>query len=126
MENYIVINGKRAELTKEQLKQLGISTEITPEEQYKLHEQLNKELWEFAQANGGCFSKEEWANRNIYKHYIWSDGSTAGAFRLVVDYSASAAYAYFGATFFRSEKIAQKAIDCIIKPFLNEHSEFVW
>lgn len=29
-ENYIVINGKRAELTKEQLKQLGIVTEKSP------------------------------------------------------------------------------------------------
>lgn len=126
MENYIVINGKRAELTKEQLKQLGISTEITPEEQYKLHEQLNRKLWDFVQANGGCFSKEERRNKNIYKYYIWSVGSDAGAFRLAVDYSASAEYTPLGVTFFRSEEIAQKAIDYIVKPFLNEHPDFVW
>lgn len=31
MDNYIVVNGKKVELTEEQLKQLGISVEVKKE-----------------------------------------------------------------------------------------------
>lgn len=65
-------------------------------------------------------------NKNIYKYYIWSLGSYAGAFQLYVNRSLSSAGVLLGVTFFRSEKIAQKAIDYIVKPFLNEHPDFVW
>jgi hypothetical protein len=125
-ENYIVINGKKAELTDEQLKTLGIvvEKEITPEEQYALHEELNRKLWKFAMDNGGCLSKEEWEDYTINKYYIWYGVSDAGAFLLNVYCSAPAAGV--GAQFFRSRGIAQKAIDEIIKPFFKEHPEYVW
>lgn len=37
MENYIVINGKKVELTQEQLKQLGISVEVKKETPFARH-----------------------------------------------------------------------------------------
>lgn len=37
MENYIVINGKKVELTQEQLKQLGISVEVKKENPFSRH-----------------------------------------------------------------------------------------
>lgn len=37
MENYIVINGKKAELTEEQLKQLGINVEVKKETPFTRH-----------------------------------------------------------------------------------------
>lgn len=37
MENYIVINGKKAELTEKQLKQLGINVEVNKETPFTRH-----------------------------------------------------------------------------------------
>ena len=37
MDNYIVINGKKAELTEEQLRQLGISVEVNKETPFARH-----------------------------------------------------------------------------------------
>lgn len=43
MENYIVINGKKAELTEEQLKQLGINVEVKKETPFTRHS--NTSYW---------------------------------------------------------------------------------
>lgn len=50
MENYIVINGKKAELTEEQLKQLGIEVKVKKETLFTRHS--NELYWSINATNG--------------------------------------------------------------------------
>ena len=163
MENYIVINGKKAELTEEQLKKLGIEVkddpferieykkkyyfiagdgEVTSANDYKnvhdncfynagnycrdrkimeqraLHETLNRLLERFSMQNGG--DKIDWNNLDTEKFYIYFDFE-------FYTFGANEVYETKGINpYFISRKVAERAIEEIIKPFMKEHPEFVW
>lgn len=57
MENYIVINGKKAELTEEQLKQLGIEVKVKKETLFTRH---SNELYWSINAMGGVTGQHEY------------------------------------------------------------------
>ena len=163
MENYIVINGKKVELTEEQLKKLGIEVKDDPFEKVKrnevfyyvsssgqvhggtegygtgssilfnaanycrdrkimeqraLHETLNRLLWRFSMQNGG--DEIDWRNKEQDKFYIFWDYENNG-FDIGIDDVCKGNEQYFV-----SEEVAIQAIDEIIKPFMEEHPEFVW
>lgn len=162
MENYIVINGKKAELTKEQLEKLRIKIEkdiFNPDDgdqyyfinsegilsthcwdndmwnisikkcgncctdknimqQRAWHEMLERLLWRFSMQNGG--QDLDWGKSNQDKFYICYDYSDHEFYFcdecIVKPYDVC----------FVSEEIAQEAIDTIVKPFMEEHPDFVW
>lgn len=161
MENYIVINGKKAELTEEQLENLGIKVEkdiFEPKDgdQYYLisnsgclcthnwdgdgydirvkevgncctdrdiiqqrawHETLDRLLWRFSMQNG--MDKIIWSGKHTkyYITYVTDDNR----------FSVGCAMFDKGIEiYFLTEEIAQKAIDTIVKPFIEEHPDFVW
>lgn len=163
MKNYIVINGKKAGLTEEQLKKLGIEIKennifergkdntyymidttgdvlVYTErknilndmcykianycrdrkimEQRALHETLNRLLWRFSMQNGG--DEIDWHNNIQAKWGVYYDHSN-NRFEFFIDYTCK-----YHEQYFVSEEIAQRAIDEIIKPFMEEHPEFVW
>lgn len=164
MENYIVINGKKAELTEDQLKALGIEvskakanafdrrekgeeyyyinyqgkveytcesnlswdedvynianycTDKTLMEQRALHETLDRLLWRFSMANGG--DKIDWNDFDSLKYAIFYDCNNKQFFIDGFYYSK-----YTNISFY-NEKIAQRAINEVIKPFIAAHPEF--
>lgn len=167
MENYIVINGKKAELTEEQLKSLGIETKKieTPKEKFErkfnqryytirndgiiyeteeqyanfddnvynvanyctdkelmeqraLHEILNRQLWRFSCENGELENKWNYRNPHFFIHYDLRFKQ--------FEYSICKECQYQGVIYFPSMEIARKAVDEIIKPFMEEHPDFVW
>lgn len=162
MENYIVINGKKAELTEEQLEKLGIKIEediFNPKvntmyysingsgevdfecwandgydikcdkvanvctdkdimRQRAYHETLDRLLWRFSMQNG--MKDLDWKKENQDKFYIHYDHSTD---RIGVNVFCSIQPQII---YFISEEIAQEAIDTIVKPFMEEHPDFVW
>lgn len=165
MENYIVINGQKAELTEEQLKQLGLKVEEkrnNPFERrygnkyykilengsipcdidsqfnmdnisYKnvnyfndsdfanqvyLHELLNRKLLKYAYDNEA--EDVEWDGDR--KHYfIYRQGASRCFFDVsnVTNFKRQEVY-------FSKREIAEQAIKDIVKPFMEEHPEFVW
>lgn len=164
MENYIVINGKKAELTEEQLKQLGIEVEKKRNnpfnnklkcsdeyftigdvvysdrytcaydenrisdassfndkefaEQLRLHELLNRKLLKYAYDNEAedC----DWDGENEHYYICFNNVVTK---RFIV---AGGSFDKCQKIYFSKEKIAEQAIEDVIKPFIEEHPEFVW
>lgn len=162
MENYIVINGKKAELTEEQLKQLGIKKRNNPfnneledreiyyyndysgttdkhyttdvkdcinmsrinsfndgdfADQVYLHELLNRKLLKYAWDNEAedC----EWDEKNEH-YYIYLNAKDKV-------FVVNTAYIYKESTaYFSDMNIAEQAIENVVKPFIEEHPEFVW
>lgn len=164
LKNYICIDGKRAPITEEQLKALGIEVKkANPFERIKnqnyyfiandgnickdlevysvndklrhnvanyctdeklmqqrsLKETLNRLLWRFSMGNGG--GKIDWSDKNQAKYYIEYAYDT-GLFN--IDYFHCIKQQ--GTECFISKEIAQRAIDEIVKPFMEEHPEFIW
>lgn len=152
MDNYICINGKKAELTEEQIKALGIELPKTPfsrtavggeyfyispdgnifmefdrhgtasgkyfdvanyctdkviMKQRAMHEILSRQLWRFSEQNGGS------------GQFSIARGDS-GKLRVM-----GCAHKYLDPSF-KSEKIANRAIAEIIKPFMEAHPDFVW
>lgn len=166
MENYIVINGKKAELTEEQLKALGIEvekddpfervecgdkdyyyyyiseagdiedtfdissnfdnrvysianycTDKTLMEQRALHETLNRLLWRYSMQHGG---DEMCDTSDKYCIHYYADNKKYGVL-------AQRGWIYYlGELYFNSKEIANNAIEEIVKPFMEQHPEFVW
>lgn len=153
MENYICINGKKAELTAEQMKALGIELSknnpfnraemrkiyyyISPVgrvtsayeteapfdkycfdvanyctdraiiEQRAMWEILSRLLWRFSEQNGGkgncCIARKE-----------------NGSFFVM-----AGCYSYLEPTFINT-KVARRAIEEVIEPFMAEYPDLVW
>lgn len=84
--------------------------------QKALHQNLNDLLWKFTIENG--WSDELWEDNDIKK---WS-------IELREDFSTQWIYRYKsqGTIYFVSEEIAQRAIDEIVKPYMEENPKFVW
>lgn len=161
MENYLMLNGKRIDLTEEQVKTLtaeekknpfkrekqkdyfwimptgevGKGTDIDTSfdtqcflaanyctnkammEQRALHETLNRLLWRHSEEHGG---DSEWDGEN--KHWVMSR-RTNGV--IEIEYQQISAKTY-GVVYFKDEETAQFAIEEIVKPFMEQHPEFVW
>lgn len=163
MENYIMLNGKRIDLTAEQVETLVGKKEKDPFERVKggaycyidndgrvetqwdefvgidndryeagnyctdkelmkqraLHETLNRLLWRYSMQNGGreidwsIPNKNKWVvsydfeKKDFCTYFCWSD----------VD---------VGTVYFYDGVIAKKAIEEIVKPFMEKHPEFRW
>ena len=166
VENYIVINGKKIELTEEQLKALDIEVKkkrnnpfndqlkvddifyyitsngvrLNDDDDYNadmitaansfndgifakqlyLHELLNRKLLKYAWDNNAedC---SEWDEDGVNPHYYIYFGSTKGHFVVEANHYCRSQNIYFS-----SEKVAKQAIIDVIKPFMEEHPEFVW
>lgn len=168
-ENYIVINGEKSELTKEQLEKLGIKPEMSKYEkmfkrklcdyyyfidakgdlgyftdecdkddeghyrvgnycknkdvmkQRALHETLNRLLWRASVIAGEL--DNEW-DGNGYRHKHWYIEMDTNNEEFDVDFFESIKYC--ADVFFSTRKSAEDAIENIVKPFMEEHPDFVW
>lgn len=163
-ENYIMLNGKRVDLTDDQLEKLGLKVEkdcferlqngqryyyicsnggissltdtgdITDDKFYKvanystneklmrqraLHEALDRMLWRFSMQNDG--DKIDWSDYDTTKYRIYFDNKYK---EFCID--SNQYYITTECTYFRTVEIAQRAIDEIVLPFMEEHPEFVW
>ena len=86
--------------------------------QRTLHETLNRLLWRFSLENGG---DSEWDWNNVH-WYIASQETYRK--QLVVDWTSQ--WHFQGTTYFSSRELAEEALETIVKPFMAEHSDFVW
>lgn len=173
MENYIVINGKKAELTEEQLKALGIEVKKkrnNPFEQVELarrywyigsvnnticsndlrndsddrlynatnyfndenfakqviwHEELNRRLLKYAWDNEAEDNEWNWTaspvcQGNIH-YFIYKEVSSGDQFKIGSDVISRHNEVYFS-----KQKVAEKAVEEVVKPFMKERPEFVW
>lgn len=165
-DNYIMLNGKRVDLTEEQLEKLGLNTSNTSEdfkpqfgreyfyingvgevikdteghisydafrynvgnycknkkllEQRALHETLDRLLWRFSMQNDG--DKIDWKTTSG-KYYI---EYLCNVQKFGVSYLTHPMVVKYHMVYFNSVKIAQRAIDEIVLPFIKEHTDFVW
>lgn len=162
-ENYIVINGKRSELTEEQMKVLGIEVKKNPfdrdgndnrcyytivggdvlrrvdindrtdrmsynainyfndgkfAEQVALYQLLYRKLLKFAYDNG-FEDAAKWDGVNPHWHIIYDKVNNVF---IAMKRSTSKELTIY----FSTEEGAERAIEEVIKPFVKEHSEFVW
>ena len=167
-ENYIVLNGKRIDLTEEQIDKLGLKIPVKnmfdrdyensfyfigsdghvwsegdslissgfPDRVYEVanycadknimqqrafHETLNRLLWRFSMQNDG--DKIDWSNRSN-KYFITYDYN-AKDFKVDYFHTQYGCHLRPFVEYFYTEKIAQKAIDEIVLPFMKEHPKFV-
>ena len=164
MTNYICINGKKAELTNEQLKALGIElpktnpfertrknsiyytidtagvtrrcnerndgvddifyqvgnycTDKEIMEQRALYEILNRLLWRYSMEHDG--DKVEWRKGGGKRNWKIFYGHSSSL--LEVDHNDD--FEAIGTVYFHTKEIAEKAIDEIIKPFMEAHPDF--
>lgn len=92
-------------------------TDETLMKQRALHETLNRLLWRFSIENGE--GENPWDNRSNH----WNIARNCQ--NVIIPNSAYSRRA-MGSVYFPSQKLAQRAIDEIVKPFMKEHPEFVW
>ena len=161
-DNYAVINGKRVELTDEQVRTLGIETRKNPFErvtmddkyyyivaenqidtyidmcdsvddrlysacnyftdkdfanQVALHQLLYRKLLKFAYDNG--LEDIEWNNLNNHWYIFYNYAGCCFDCRRNDGCKSQNVY-------FSSEEAAERAIKEVVRPFMKEHSEFVW
>lgn len=137
MDNHIAINGKKAELTEEQLKQLDINVECNDNfdnatleaeyyfndrelaKQFALHQLLRFELLNYAYENGALAN--DWTDPNSVKYFI---SKHTGDNTFYVDSAYALKYSFV--VYFTSEKVTEHAFEDVVKPFMKEHPEFVW
>lgn len=88
--------------------------------QVYLHELLNRKLLKYAWDNEAedC---SEWDEDGVNPHYYIYFGSAKGHFVVEANHYCRSQNIYFS-----SEKVAKQAIIDVIKPFMEEHPEFVW
>lgn len=87
-------------------------------EQRALHEALSRLLWRFSMENGEV--ENPWDGVMAHWH-IYCDTSTQQ-----FDTSWTRFCIHCCDIYFPTEKLAQRAIDEIVKPFMKEHPDFVW
>lgn len=161
-DNYAVINGKRVELTDEQVKALGIErknpfervaksekycyidafdeVQCSPDDMIKcdnlsfecsnyfndedfakqvaLHQLLYRKLLKFAYDNG-LEDDQPWDCDNKHYHVYYSHAYKI--FTTELNYEGKHSGVYFP-----SSEAATRAIDEVIKPFMEEHPDFIW
>ena len=166
MENYIVINGKKVELTPEQLRQLGISVKVKKEtpfsrhadevywfinamnvvtehhdrnddidnavyeninyfndydfaQQVALHQLLYRKLLKYAYENNAIVT--DWTDLDSKKYFIMKSMEMDA-----LDIAWHYAVKHGCVVYFTTKKVAERAIQDVVKPFMKEHPEFVW
>ena len=166
MENYIVINGKKAELTEEQLKQLGINVEMNKETPFTRHPEklywsinamnavtgqhdcndnfdnavydnvnyfddyefarqvalqqlLYRKLLKYAYTHDAFV--DDWTDLNSKKYFI-SQSKDNNIF--YVDWNHRIKHGC--SIYFTNNRVAEQAIEDVVKPFMEEYPEFVW
>lgn len=153
MENYICINGKKAELTAEQMKALGIelpkNNPFNRAEMRKIYYYISPvgdvtfaheteapfDKYCFDVANY-CTDKAIMKQRAMWEtlsRLLWrfSEQNGGGGMYSIVGKgngnfcSMIASYKYLDPTF-KTADIAKRAITEIVKPFMAEHPDFVW
>lgn len=169
MDNYIVINGKKAELTEEQLKQLGISVEVKKEipftrypdkqywsinamnvitvqhdcndnfdnatyevanyfndyefaEQVALHQLLYRKLLKYAYENDAADC--DWTDPDSSKYFVTKNTYDNNNNKFCVNWNHILKHSCV--IYFNSAKVAEQAIEDVVKPFMEEHPDFVW
>lgn len=139
MENYIVINGKKVELTEEQLKVLKneiekknpfmgtkdkfyevdadcyVNRNILQQQTY--HETLNRLLWHHSMEHDG--DKIDWEDYHQYKWYIYRMASPK-CYGITYDQFSQ----NLGMVYFYSREAAELALEEVVLPFLMEHPDF--
>lgn len=85
--------------------------------QHALHMKLNNLLWRYSMTHGG--DEMEFGPFSTQKYYIAYD---AGEKEFYTDWNDS--IKCVGAIYFESNKIAEAAIEEIVKPFIAEHPDF--
>lgn len=86
--------------------------------QRALHETLNRLLWRFSMERGE--GENPW-DRSRWHYFIYLDHADNEFCTLPVQRSHGE-----GTIHFSSEKIAKRAIEEIVKPFMKAHPDFVW
>ena len=153
MENYICINGKKAELTEEQMKALGIEL---PKNNLFNRAEMRKIYYyispvgdvTFAHETEAPFDKycfdvanyctdkaimEQRAMHETLSRLLWrfsEQNGGSGVFGIADKGNGNFCsmienYRYLDPTF-KTADIANRAITEIIKPFMAEHPDFVW
>ncbi len=112
------INGVDIQITDEQAKRMGF-LKITQEEQDALHDELNKKLRKFSYENGGL--DIDLSNPNTDKYHL-----TFNSYMNNIGCEIANIYIGLGEIYFKSGKIADRAIEEIVKPFMKENPQFVW
>lgn len=168
MENYIVINGKKAELTEEQLKQLGINVEVKKETLFTRNHDPKGLYWSIS-STGGIMSQHEdnasfddalYENVNYFNDYKFAKQVALQQLlyrkllkyayesdAIVTDWTDPNSQKYFISksmkkntfhvnwntmiksgceVYFTSKEVTERAIEDVVKPFMEEHPEFVW
>lgn len=162
-DNYIMLNGKRIELTDEQIEKLGLRVEASfnrAEEYYyisdcgitihdfdhktfdvedkryntanyctdkslmeqrALHETLSRLLWRYSMQHDGELIDWNVASDHCKDKYCITYNHYNQRFEVF-----EMAYNKLDGNFFYTKATALKAIDDIIKPFMQEHPEFIW
>lgn len=162
MENYICINGKKAELTEEQMKALGIEL---PKASPFSRNKINYDKYYYIGSEGSVYSEcdnhgnfndsqfdaanyctdkaimeqralHETLNRLLWRYSMEHDGdkinlNNNSVFRFAIKKTSSGAWntfptngKLFGVPMFTTLKVAENAIEEIIKPFMEKHPEF--
>lgn len=153
MQNYICINGKKAELTAEQMKALGIELlENNPFNRTEMHKlyyyispigdvTFNYETRDYFDKN--CFDvanyctdkaiierRAMWENLNRLLWRFSEQNGGSGVFSIANKGKGNFCpmmenYRYLEPTF-KTSDIAKRAIKEIVEPFMAEHPDFVW
>lgn len=154
MENYICINGKKTELTEEQLRQLGIEVpKRNPFERtasclgpiyhisecgrvgvsYQSNSAYSNGLYEVANYCTDKAIMEQRALHETLSRLLWrfsEQNGGKGMFSIADKGNGNFCsmiehFRYLEPTF-KTSDIAKRAITEIIKPFMAEHPDFVW
>lgn len=153
MENYICINGKKAELTEEQMKALGIELPkdnpfdragtneiyyyILPDgdvsDTYESEAVFNERCFDIANYCTDKAIMEQRALHETLSRLLWrfsEQNGGRGVFGIADKGNGNFCfmienYRYLDPTF-KTADIAKRAITEIIKPFMAKHPNFVW
>lgn len=152
MENYICINGKKEELTEEQMKALGI--ELPKKSPFN---RVVDEKYYFINTDGTVYPTKDWltttdnslfekanyctdkaimeqrAMHETLSRLLWRFSEQNGGIGMfcIADkgngnfFAITKNYRYFEPTF-KTVDVANRAIKEIVEPFMAEHPDFVW
>lgn len=156
MENYIVINGKKAELTEEQLRQLGIEVKSKNpfqrqeyrgtyfyidgeaiEASYEEYSSIDEDFYNEANycTDKNLMQQRAWfemLSRLLWRYSMEHDGDKMCVNDHYAIYKAKDNFSVLHAGYgylmpsFINRQTAQNAIEEIIKPFMKEHPDFKW
>lgn len=153
MENYICINGKKAELTEEQMKALGLDLPKTPFSRTKYEggtyfyispdgsvvmefDRHGTTSGRYFDAANYCTDKAIMKQRAMWEtlsRLLWrfsEQNGGRGMFGIADKGNSNFCamienYRYLDPTF-KTADVANRAITEIVKPFMAEHPDFVW